>query len=494
MPPSSPSGEPRLRRATTAVLQVLSGARSGHIERLASEFATLGRHPSSDLQFDPEQDRDVSARHAAVFRQGGEYVIRDLGSTNGTWVNGRRIRSDHALESGDRVQLGTRGPELEFRIEEVEGRSPEAGLPPPDRASPPPARDRGGRQAAPGPEQPTTDLRIRLEVARQTDRLRRRLLGALLLVVTVVSGAAGWVWWAMARDRAERAEVRDTLLLQVDSLQALLMEAAEEATGLRVALDSAQQDAFQLRQAMAGRDLDAAALAALDSQITAAARRHAPLLQAARFDAAAVTRANGPALALIFVEFDSTRRVSATGFVARTRADTAWLVTSGHAMRDAAGNPPSRLAVTFNGSAGVYRARFLAAADTVDLAVIRVVGRYARAVAGFGSGDNLSPGDPVALLGFPMGLDLPMGGDWRQVGVTASTSTGTVARLVGGSIQIDGYGAAGASGSPVFDREGLVIGVLSGGEPDSGGRIIYAVPAGAAAALVDRVAPPRQAR
>ena len=493
-PPSSPSAEgPRPRRPTTAILRVLSGARSGHEEQLTADFATLGRHPSSDLPFDTHQDREVSARHAAVFRQGGGYVIRDLGSSNGTWVNGARIRSDHALEPGDRIQLGTRGPELEFQIVEVEHRPPvpATGGGEPEPAPPAlPARE----PALPARDEPTTDLRIRLEVARQTDRLRRRLMGVLALVAIVVLAAAGWIGWFTIRDRAERAVERDRLLRQVDSLQVVLMTAAEQATDLRTALDSAQQRAFQLRQSIAGRDLDAAALAAFDSQIAAAVDRNAPLLRAARFDVAAVTRANAPALAMVFAEFDSTRRVSATGFVARTRADTAWIVTSRHAVTDAAGQPPANLGVAFNGAAGIYRARFVVAHDSADVAVIRVVGRYSRAIAGVGATESLVAGEPVALLGYPMGLDLPMGGDWRKVGVSASTSTGTVSRVLEGMLQIDGYGASGASGSPIFDTEGNLVGVLFGGERESGGRIVYAAPVGPVLSLLNRVAPQPQTR
>ena len=44
-------------------------------------------------------------------------------------------------------------------------------------------------------------------------------------------------------------------------------------------------------------------------------------------------------------------------------------------------------------------------------------------------------------------------------------------------VQIDGYGAEGASGSPVFDGNGQVVGVLYGGQEGTGGRIVYAVPA-----------------
>jgi len=103
---------------------VLSGARTGTRRGLTADFATLGRHPSSELQLDPEQDTEVSARHAAVFRQGPGYVVRDLGSATGTWVNGVRVRSDRSLENGDRIRLGANGPEIEFTVEQTQERPP----------------------------------------------------------------------------------------------------------------------------------------------------------------------------------------------------------------------------------------------------------------------------------------------------------------------------------------------------------------------------------
>lgn len=55
----------------------------------------------------------VSRRHAEIVRQGDAIVLRDLGSTNGTFVNGTRIATDQALRRGDAVQFGS----VTFRIE-----------------------------------------------------------------------------------------------------------------------------------------------------------------------------------------------------------------------------------------------------------------------------------------------------------------------------------------------------------------------------------------
>lgn len=63
----------------------------------------LGRAAESDVVID---DPYVSARHAEVTRTGAGYKLRDLGSTNGTYVNGRRIWGERVLRPGDRVRLG----------------------------------------------------------------------------------------------------------------------------------------------------------------------------------------------------------------------------------------------------------------------------------------------------------------------------------------------------------------------------------------------------
>ena len=54
---------------------------------------------------------------------------------------------------------------------------------------------------------------------------------------------------------------------------------------------------------------------------------------------------------------------------------------------------------------------------------------------------------------------------------------GTVSKALTAVIQVDAYGAPGSSGSPIFDRDGKVIAMLYGGERESQGKIIFAVPA-----------------
>jgi adenylate cyclase len=63
---------------------------------------TLGRHPENTVRL---QDREVSKEHACVERLGTAFLLRDLGSSNGTFVNGRRVR-ELRLREGDEIVLG----------------------------------------------------------------------------------------------------------------------------------------------------------------------------------------------------------------------------------------------------------------------------------------------------------------------------------------------------------------------------------------------------
>ncbi len=79
--------------------------------RIRSTPCRLGRMPHNDLCFDNDS---VSSRHAEVhYLSDGSFQIFDLGSTNGTWVNGQRIQNQF-LKNGDVVELGE--VRLHFRV------------------------------------------------------------------------------------------------------------------------------------------------------------------------------------------------------------------------------------------------------------------------------------------------------------------------------------------------------------------------------------------
>ncbi|MGD9607461.1 MAG: FHA domain-containing protein [Leucobacter sp.] len=86
-----------------ALLVVRRGANLGARFLLDENSAIAGRHPAVDIFLD---DVTVSRKHAEFRRDGVRFSVRDLGSLNGTFVDGRRIDGEIPLEDGAEVQVG----------------------------------------------------------------------------------------------------------------------------------------------------------------------------------------------------------------------------------------------------------------------------------------------------------------------------------------------------------------------------------------------------
>ncbi|SNR54773.1 FHA domain-containing protein [Haloechinothrix alba] len=88
--------------AGSALLVVKRGPNAGSRFLLDRDTTSAGRHPDSDIFLD---DVTVSRRHAEFRREGGEFVVIDVGSLNGTYVN-REPVDQAVLAGGDEVQIG----------------------------------------------------------------------------------------------------------------------------------------------------------------------------------------------------------------------------------------------------------------------------------------------------------------------------------------------------------------------------------------------------
>jgi adenylate cyclase len=64
---------------------------------------SLGRHPNNSIQL---LDKIVSKEHCLIEQRGEHFVLRDLGSLNGTYINGERVRVEGVLKHGDEIALG----------------------------------------------------------------------------------------------------------------------------------------------------------------------------------------------------------------------------------------------------------------------------------------------------------------------------------------------------------------------------------------------------
>lgn len=88
--------------AGVGVLVVRDGEGAGTMVALADAVTRAGRHPESELFLD---DVTVSRRHCEIERTPGGYLVRDVGSLNGTYLNRERIEQA-ALTNGDELQIG----------------------------------------------------------------------------------------------------------------------------------------------------------------------------------------------------------------------------------------------------------------------------------------------------------------------------------------------------------------------------------------------------
>lgn len=100
-----PSHEPQelpLLEAGTGMLVVVRGPNAGSRFLLDRDITTVGRHPEADIFLD---DVTVSRRHAELHRTDEGVLVRDLGSLNGSYVNGERV-DERLLVTSEELQIG----------------------------------------------------------------------------------------------------------------------------------------------------------------------------------------------------------------------------------------------------------------------------------------------------------------------------------------------------------------------------------------------------
>jgi PAS domain S-box-containing protein len=101
-----------------ALLKILSGDRSGQTVELAGDAVILGRHPGCDIRV---ADETVSRRHARIIAQADGFFVEDLGSRNGTYLNGQAVTSPERLCHLDRINIFN--TTVEFHDEDRNGNS-----------------------------------------------------------------------------------------------------------------------------------------------------------------------------------------------------------------------------------------------------------------------------------------------------------------------------------------------------------------------------------
>lgn len=443
-------------------LRVTTGARAGSRERFDKSVISIGRHPLNDLRFDATKDLDVSARHAEIRSIDGRHVLHDVGSTNGTYVNGEKVVGGRALQEGDTILFGGGGPQVTFHVVAAAAAAPATA------AAPAAAPAAAARPSARRP----TEARIAEAVEQHTSRLRRMMVGLGVIVVVGV----GLAFWIAQRSAADARRQLATLLAANDSL-ARELEARLEQTGMAAqALEAARNESRQLASELRAQQESGGDVTTLSAELRDAQARTAVI---ARMDYAAVTAQNKDAIVFIVVEMQEGGGPPSSGSGFNV-LPSGLIVTNRHVVQDSMGRDARRIAVAFDGTSGRWLPASLeSVSETDELAFLRIerAGAYP-VVAGIAESlTSARLGDPVAILGYPLGTSIAgMDGDIDALRPAATLGVGTVSKLMDSAVQLDAYAAQGSSGSPVFDSRGLVVGVVYGGAPESNGRIVYAVP------------------
>jgi pSer/pThr/pTyr-binding forkhead associated (FHA) protein len=446
----------------TIELRILTGSRAGSRERFDGSVVTVGRHPLSDLRFDPEADLEVSSRHAELRESDGEWCVYDSSSTNGTFVNGERVVSERELCTSDVIRLGANGPQLLVQINDEP--VVETGL----------TAARGRKD---------TTVRIAEAVQAETASMKRWFALAVGAVV-IVAGGSLLAW-------RRQSSVRERELLAVIARSESVSAPLQRTIASMMARDSlfsralAERDSASAREVATGRRMaggsgaSAASVALLSERVAFDTRVRQAITQ---MDFPRVHDLNDPAVALIASDLDGVF-IAATAFSVSASGE---LVTNRHVMRAESGRGPRRIRVLFANTTEWVSAHLVRTSDSDDLALIQIDGGGPYpVVAGVSrAAGETRVGSPVASIGYPHAVDTPMEGSGLNVRARTTTTAGTVSKLLADVMQIDSYAGKGSSGSPVFDRRGFVVGVVYGGEVESNGRIVYAVPASRLAAFL----------
>jgi pSer/pThr/pTyr-binding forkhead associated (FHA) protein len=170
-----------------------SGPTPGAAFTLEGDQITIGRDSVNEVVIN---DAEISRRHARLTFQGGKYVLEDLGSTNGTFVNGQRLAGPRVLKAGEVVSFGEQivmvfeatnfdagATVVSPRAAVVPSISRPAPVPPP-----PPVEYVGSVPASPAPVSSGTIIR------RPTPMLIIIGVGVFLLICMCIA----FFWWVDA--------------------------------------------------------------------------------------------------------------------------------------------------------------------------------------------------------------------------------------------------------------------------------------------------------
>jgi S1-C subfamily serine protease/pSer/pThr/pTyr-binding forkhead associated (FHA) protein len=385
-----------------AVFIHITGLKRGQREIIGDPQISIGRAPSSTLAFAPTDTR-ASAHHAEIAFDGTGYVLRDAGSTNGTYVNGRRVYTTR-LKAGDIIEFGTGGPQVQFEFEGEESAQLVTVPVAPTQALDTVTRGNGLGAQTGGKEFGRTTVRLMIDHAVKKSSTQFRVLVTTLTILVVA----------------------------LMSVVAYLVFKPTQVAG---------------------------------------------------FDPSGIARKNQAAVVFIYVRFVLTdengtpideEAATGSGFVVSPKG---YIVTNRHVLQLWEYDPTwvrnrykgviKEIKIVFaDHSPDEARpgqvVRISDSTDT-DVAILHVDPFDGMPVLTNFNADvgSLSQGDPVVVIGYPLGKDLFEFTNAKTA--QTSLSAGVISKVSPRKIQIDASANPGNSGGPIFDAKGRVIAVLTQG-------------------------------
>ena len=280
------------------VIRHLSGTKANQVEEIPLQGfreVLIGREANAQIRFDADREDLVSRNHARIVRDPADpngFLLTDLDSRNGTFVNHQRIYGASRLQHGDRVQLGPSGPEFSFEVDPPPAARPtrlaevQQTAPPPTReasfgsagsgtAVPPGMMPPGTRPGgdAPRPVGRATVERMLGDVSTQMKgESRKTLWTAVIGILIVLLAGAGYFYYEQQkRNQAESAhkaeiaalvakndaELRDAMARQDAANKRLAAlvgsrspEAKKELLDARAAKEAADKDVADKKAAV----------------------------------------------------------------------------------------------------------------------------------------------------------------------------------------------------------------------------------------------------
>ncbi|MHC4079197.1 MAG: trypsin-like peptidase domain-containing protein, partial [Planctomycetota bacterium] len=467
---------------------------------------SIGRDPQNELALAQSEFPTVSANHVRLNVRGGELVLLDLGSRNGTLVDGQPV-AERSLQHGDVFQLGAGGPrfvalhgtDLDRTVTVTATAPVSAGRRSMGSETVAMVRKRLGIPAKGGVDQ------------MMRSQQRRHTLAFAMLTLVVVAGGIGIYFWVAQLDANAAAleHELDTAIRKREQAwhqhDQRLSKALSDWEQKRTKLEDKRKELQKsLKQLQAGDQATAEQIDSLKGQLAQTKRRlqgydpinleQAKLREVRRVEKAVVLieieqtfvdedsgktlyieRKGGSRAGLVIPNFEDkgnplVRRATGSGFCF---SNEGWILTNAHVVlkkEDDEVPLGSRLGVVseveikvvFTTTDKRLPARLVAWAsdDDEDLALLKIT-PFAGMPCLPGIDTKVAlprAGTEVFVLGFPLGTEAMQEGQK----VIASTFRGIVSRSVGSYLQVDAAVHPGASGGPLIDGRGRVLGVVVG--------------------------------